>query len=477
MRKTLPALLMMVFCLVTTTAVRAEVRLPAVISSHMVVQQKSEVNLWGWCEPGEKIQVTAGWDTTIYRTEGSSGAKWNLRIKTPAAGGPFQITIKGSNTIVLEDVLVGEVWVCSGQSNMEMSLNWGIKRYDEEVARAANPNLRFFHVPRTTAEHPQEDLKAKWVVSSPEEMKKFSAVAYFFGNRLHQELNVPIGLVHASWGGTPAEAWTPESVLQQDGFLKEAAGKLKAAKGWPITPAAAYNAMIHPLTPFAVAGAIWYQGESNVGTAATYHDLFTSMIGAWRKAWGKEFPFYYVQIAPFAGYGKDNNSSALLREAQTQTLTYPHTGMVVTTDLVDDINDIHPHNKKDVGLRLANYALAETYHKTGIAYQSPVFKEMKTEKKGLRLYFDHAASGLMSKGGAPSEFYIAGEDKNFVPAQAKVEGNTVLVWSKTVKNPIAVRFGFTNSSMPNLFSKEGLPVTPFRTDNWTTLTVQANAAE
>jgi sialate O-acetylesterase len=238
---------------------------------------------------------------------------------------------------------------------------------------------------------------------------------------------------------------------------------LKPSEWWPVTPGATYNAMIYPLTNYTIAGTIWYQGESNVGTAATYQRLFTSMIGAWRQSWNKEFPFYFVQIAPFAGYG-DSTSAAFLREAQTKSQSFPHTGMVITSDLVDNIKDIHPKLKKEVGWRLANYALAETYGKKNIAYKSPEFKTMKIEKDKIRIYFDHAENGLISKGGPPSEFYIAGSDGKFIPASAKIEGSTVLVWNKSIRQPVAVRFGFTSAAMPNLFSKEGLPVNTFRTD-------------
>ena len=223
--------------------------------------------------------------------------------------------------------------------------------------------------------------------------------------------------------------------------------------------------MIYPITNYSIAGVIWYQGEANVGNSINLQSLFTTMINSWRKAWQKDLPFYFVQIAPFAGYG-NNISSALLREAQTKTLSTPNTGMVVIHDLVTDTNDIHPKNKKDVGLRLANSVLAEVYGKKEIVYKSPMYKNMQIEKGKIRIYFDNAEKGLISKDGAPSEFYIAGEDKKFVPATAKIEGNSVVVWNKNIHMPVAVRFGFTNSSIPNLFSKEGLPVNIFRTDDW-----------
>jgi len=450
--------------IISSLSAFADVRLPAILSDHMVLQQHSEVNFWGWCEPGEKIKIKTGWDTTTYNAVGTSSAKWLIKIQTPVAGGPYSISVIGNNTIQLQDVLIGEVWVCSGQSNMEMSMNWGLP-YESDAANANNQQIRFFHIPRTTALFPQEDVKARWVVCNTDDMKRFSAVGYFFGSTLQQNLHAPVGLINSSWGGTHAEAWSPSDLVENDAELRAAAAQLKPSNGWPVVPGATYNAMIYPLTNFAIAGAIWYQGESNVGTAATYQSLFTSMIGRWRRAWSKDFPFYFVQIAPFAGYG-DNSSSAFLREAQTLSARYPNTGMVLTSDLVDNINDIHPKMKKEVGLRLANYALAQTYGKTGLVFKSPLYQSMKVEKDRIRISFDNVPKGLMTKGPAPTEFYIAGTDQKFLPASAKIEGNTVVVSNPSIKSPVAVRFGFRNAAQPDLFSKEGLPVNLFRTDNW-----------
>lgn len=444
----------------------ADVRLPAIISDHMVLQQNSTVKIWGWSDVRENIKLSTTWDTITYKTTASPGAQWSLQIKTPAAGGPFKITINGSNTIVLDDVLIGEVWLCSGQSNMEMSVGTQVKHYEADVAAANNKNIRFFQVPRTSSAFPQDDLRARWVVCNPNDMRNFSMVGYFFGQKINQQTNFPVGLINSSWGGTPAEVWTPKETIENDAVLKQAAAQLKEVPWGPVLTAYAYNAMIHPFINYNIAGALWYQGEANVGAYGTYQQLMAAMINGWRKAWAKEFPFYFVQIAPFAGYGK-TDVSAFLREQQTKTLSVPHTGMIVTSDLVDDINDIHPQLKKEVGLRLANYALAETYHKQSTGYKSPSYENMKVEKNKIRISFKDAGDGLLLKGGkAPTEFYIAGDDKNFLPASAKIEGTTVVVWHKHIKNPAAVRFGFTNAAMPNLFSKAGLPVNLFRTDDW-----------
>ena len=455
-------------CLTTffllSNSLLANVRLPAVIGSHMVLQQKSEVTIWGWCDVSEQIKLKASWDTTTYIATGSTSAKWEITISTPVAGGPHKIAIDGNNKIMLDDILIGEVWICSGQSNMEMSMEWGLP-YKDEAANATDRNIRFFNIPRTTADYQQDDVSAAWVVCNPDDMKKFSAAAYFFGKALRQNLNVPVGLIEAAWGGTPAEAWTPADAINGNSLVKEAAAKLSPVPWGPVTVASIYNAMIYPVTKYSIAGAIWYQGEANVGAASTYSDLLSALISAWRKSWKKDFPFYYVQIAPYAGYG-DNSSSAFLREAQTKTLATPKTGMVVITDLVDNIDDIHPKMKKEVGSRLANYALAETYGKKDIVYKTPFYKGMRIEKNKISLYFDNVDKGLMSKGDTLSEFFIAGSDKKFIPANAKIEKNAVVVSSKSVKDPVAVRFAFRNGATPNLFSKEGLPVNPFRTDNW-----------
>lgn len=444
----------------------AQVRLPSIIGDHMVIQQNSLVNIWGWCDVGEKIKLKASWDTAEYNAIGTVNANWSIKIRTPAAGGVHSLAITGKNSITVNDILVGEVWLCSGQSNMEMNAGGGLKQYEKEVLNATNNNIRFFHIPRTTAASPQNDVEARWVVCNPEDMKRFSLAGYFFGQKLNSVLGVPVGLINSSWGGTPAEVWTPKEAIEKEASIKTAAENLKPVPWGPVSYSYAYNAMIYPLANFSIAGAIWYQGEGNVGAANTYQQLFAAMIQSWRNAWNKEFPFLFVQIAPFAGYGKDNINSSLLREAQTKTLALPNTGMIVTTDLVDDITDIHPKEKKEVGLRLANYALALTYGKIAIPHKSPSYQLMKVEKEKIRLYFNDVGKGLVSRGSSLTEFYIAGEDKVFLPAIAKIEGMTILVSNPRIKKPVAVRFGFTNAAMPNLFSKDGLPVNSFRTDEW-----------
>lgn len=447
-------------------ASHATIRLPAVISSGMVLQQHSRATLWGWGDPGEKLMVTTSWNNAIDSLTVSSDGIWKMKVATPGAGGPYTITLKGWNTVVLDNILVGEVWFCSGQSNMEWSGHNNDQRSIDIWPKAINQNIRFFHVPRTTSPYPQDNCDASWQPCGPESVKWFSIVGFLFGNKLQHELNVPIGLIESAWGGTPVETFTPAPVIESDPIMKEAAAKLPVTPWGPSKPGMIYNGMIAPVTNFEIAGAIWYQGEANVGISASYNRTLTSMITAWHTAWQKNFPFYLVQIAPYKYGGK--YEGALLMEQQAKTASsFPNTGMVVITDLVDNINDIHPKNKYDVALRLANLALAKTYQKTIAGYISPSYKSMEIAKNKIILSFDNAATGFMTKGNEkPTEFYIAGDDKVFQPADVKIEKDKIIVSSKLVPNPVAVRFGFSNTAMSNLFSKEGLPVTPFRTDSW-----------
>ncbi|MDR6941009.1 sialate O-acetylesterase [Mucilaginibacter pocheonensis] len=459
--KALPVLIMVCARMISY----ADVRLPAVIGSNMVLQQQSQVKLWGWGEPYEKIVVTTSWDNKIYpeiRPDGN--ANWLLNITTPAAGGPYTITLKGHNTIVLTNIMIGEVWICSGQSNMEMSGNWGLQDIKEVLPVAGNSNIRFFHIPKATAHEPQNDCNAQWTVCDSNTLRSFSAVGYFFGKNLNSKLNVPVGLIEAAWSGSSAEVWTPDSVVNNDDVLKQAATKIAANGQCPNLPGYAYNGMIAPVKNFAIAGAIWYQGENNTINALTYPRLFTSMIDAWRKAWNKDIPFYFVQVAPFKYQLK--NVGALMRESQTKSMKHSNTGMVVITDLVADTNNVHPANKYDVGLRLANWALAETYHLSDVVYKSPIFKNIIINKAKAIIQFDNADKGLTIRGTAIKELFIAGEDKIFYPADASVKKDEIVVWSPQVKQPVAVRYGFSNTAIGNLFGKNGLPVGPFRTDNW-----------
>ena len=448
-------------CTIVSTA---NIRLPNVINNNMVLQQQSAVKLWGWAGPAEKIYITTSWNNKLDSTIATRDANWMIMVQTPAAGGPYTITLKGGNTIVLNNVLIGEVWVCSGQSNMEMNDGWGLPDIKAALPTCANSNIRFFTIPKTTSKFPQDNCGGEWLNCDSNTLKNFSAVAYFFGKKLNGDLNVPIGLISTNWGGTPAETWAEAEAINKDNELKTAAEKLQPYDWWPYASGAVFNGMIAPITNYTIAGVIWYQGESNTNAPDTYSKLLTTMIGGWRKAWNKAFPFYYVQIAPYT-YGNKFIAS-IVREQQTKAMAFPNVGMVVITDLVDNVKDIHPKNKLDVGNRLANWALAETYHKEGIVYKSPMYKSMEVQKNRAIITFDNAPNGLKATNQTTSEIYIAGSDKVFFAATAKIEKNKLIVSSPEVSTPAAVRFAFSNAAMGNLFSKEGLPVNPFRTDDW-----------
>jgi sialate O-acetylesterase len=445
------------------TISHAQLRLPSLFDDHMVLQQQSPAPIWGWAHPSQDIVINVSWDTTTIKTKADNTTYWSTTIFTPPAGGPYTITIKaGGEVRTLQDVLIGEVWLCSGQSNMEWSME-SSGDGKEMISQVNDSKIRLFHVSKSAASFPQVHGEGKWKACDSEGVKYFSAVGYFFGKKLNQNLNVPIGLINVSWGGTPAETWVPEGRILADPALKASAEKQIDDRPWcPSRPGVVYNSMINPIVPFRVAGTLWYQGESNTGAPETYKHLMETMVTEWRRVFLTEFPFYFVQIAPYSGYGGD--SGVLLREQQVEMLQIPKSGIVVISDLVDNVKDIHPKYKKPVGERLANLALAQTYGQKNIVYQSPIYKSFKIEKGRIRISFDYAPNGLMSKGGEPTEFQIAGADHKFYPAKARIDGNTVVVSAKEVKTPVAVRFAWSNAAMPNLFSKEGLPVPSFRTD-------------
>ena len=442
----------------------AKVRLPNIIGSHMVLQQKSKVKLWGWAAASETITIKTTWDTTTYKAVANNGAHWEAEINTPAAGGSYTITIEGENKIVLEDVLIGEVWVCSGQSNMEWSGDQDLKESINEAPHANKPEIRLFYVSKSTALYPQDNLEGKWVVCSPESMIHFSAIGYFFGKKINSSIKTPVGLINANWGGTPAETWTPAYVIEKDPIIKKGAESLGQYAWWPSNTAIAYNAMIAPLTKFSISGVLWYQGESNVSSYYSYEQLFTGMIDAWRAAWNKNFPFYFVQIAPYT-YG-NNINGALLRETQTKASRHPNTAMVVVSDLVPDTTNIHPTLKIEVANRLANIALKNMYNQNMGVVNGPLYESLQVEKEKVILSFSNIGAGLMCKDKELNHFEIAGADHLFVPGTAKIIGDKIIVTNKNIKAPVAVRYAFNNTAIGNVFNKEGLPLNLFRTDNW-----------
>jgi sialate O-acetylesterase len=476
----------------------AAVRLPSVIGEHMVVQRGLPVHVWGLAEPGEAVSAT-------FRGE-SRGAtaddlgRWSIYLPPGEAGGPFEMTIQGANAITLRDVLAGDVWVASGQSNMEFAVR-GVENANQEIAGARYPKIRLFHVKNKSAEFPQEDADADpWVPCDPETVANFSAVAYFFGRDLNEKTGVPIGLISTSWGGTPADAWTsldaisadaslmpvfaewakmmdaqPASLLLWERQLKQweqavarakSEGKPEPGRPWAPNqgqswrPAGLYNAMIAPLTQFPIRGAIWYQGESNTSPerVSLYAHLFQTMIRDWRRAWGVgDFPFYFVQLANFKTGA--NSHWPELREAQRETLELVNAGMAVTID-IGNPDDIHPKNKQDVGARLARWARATLYGEN-IEYSGPLFRQAARDGSALRVWFDHAA-GLTAHGGALTGFEIAGADRKFVPANARIDGLTIVVSGAPVENPVYVRYGWSDNPACNLYNAAGLPASPFR---------------
>lgn len=449
----------------------ADVKLPKVIGDHMVLQRGQPAPIWGWADQGEEVTVAAAGQ--ILTTKADAGGRWRVVLAKLDAGRPLEMTVKGSsgNTVTIKDILVGEVWVCSGQSNMQMDVN-SCKDAKRAIAAATYPNIRLFTVGREKAATPKTDCAGQWVECSPATVPGFSAAAYFFGRQLHLELKMPVGLIHTSWGGTPAQFWTSRKALESNPALKP------LAEG---ESSCLYNGMIAPLIPYAIRGAIWYQGEANVGRAYQYRTLFPAMIANWRADWGQgDFPFGFVQIAPFGGYSDDWSlnpaACAELWEAQTMTLkSAPNTGMAVTVDIADvekihpknkDYSGIHPTNKQDVGRRLALWALAKVYGRD-LVYSGPIYKAMTVEGNRIRLEFDHVGSGLIASDGKRlSHFTVAGADRKFVPAVAAIDGNTLVVGSDQISQPVAVRFAWRDDATPNFANKDGLPASPFRTDTW-----------
>lgn len=654
------------FAVGTASRAVADVRLPSIVGDNMVLQQNSDVAVWGWASPGEKVVVRGAWGDSSKEVVADEHGKWRSSLRTPKAGGPFRVTVAGNNTLTLNNVMIGEVWVCSGQSNME----WRLEHAEggtEAVKAATHKNLRFFMVKNTVAARPMEDCVPEgggWRECVPESAAGFSAVGYFFARELQSVIDVPVGLISADWGGTPAEAWTSARALRQfpeftarldqmealsadpnerlqkaedaakgwwsaidthkdgagvgwagaafddsswktlklpqtlvadelDAFdgvvyfrrtidiptgfehgavleigpiddmddayvngvlvgathedgqwntarsyrvaesllspgrvtiaarmydhsglagingkpeqmvlrsthpklpaqkLAQKAGDVKAvsialAGEWkykvgpakaamaPIprmatvdayTPTALYNGMVAPIIPYAIKGVIWYQGESNRNDPARYRTLFPAMIRNWREDWGRgEFSFYFAQIAPFT-YGGDQGQTAEIREAQLMTLSLPNTGMAVTMD-VGNLKDIHPTKKLEVAERLALWALARDYGRTGVEWSGPLFKSATVKGGKIGVEFEHAESGLLVKGDRLTHVQIAGEDRRFMDAQVLIVGSTLVLSHPSILKPVAVRYGWCDACEPNLFNNAGLPASPFRSDDW-----------
>ncbi|WDE98915.1 sialate O-acetylesterase [Lentisphaera profundi] len=460
-------------------------RLPKIIGSNMVLQRNSRIKIWGWGKVGSTVSVKGSWLDKSETGKVDKDGSWNLFLQSAGAGGPHKIQITDSvSNVVLDNILFGEVWIASGQSNMEMTVGKvsgvykGVIDYENELKNAVYPEIRLFQVGNFSSKIPMNDVengismykvpvsKSTWGSCTPESVRVFAASAYFFAREIHRELKVPVGIIDSSWGGTLAEAWTPLETLKELGYTKEV-NKAKTAKQNPRAkvPSRLYNGMIHPLTSLKIRGVIWYQGEGNTGRAAgKYKTLFTAMIESWRKQFAYEFPFYFAQIAPCRSYGK--KESAYLREAQFQSLELSKTGMVGTMDIAT-VEDIHPPNKQDVGRRFALLALKNDYGKSVVS-MGPRYKSFKIDGNKISIQFEDSESPLATRDGkTPSHFLVAGEDKVFHAAtEVLMKDDEVVVHSEKVSAPKAVRFAFDNISVSNLMNKEGLPAFSFRTDRW-----------
>lgn len=516
-RRCLPFLVISALVLAAASPLAAAIKLPSVIGDHMVVQRDKPVVVWGWASPAEAVTVRLG--SAEASVKAGADGLFSATLPALQAGGPYELTVRGdkSPAVVVHDILVGEVWVCSGQSNMEWPLS-SVATPIPEILRADHPRLRLYLVPKRISAVPLENIEAAWALCTPDTAKPFSAVGYYFGLELLRALDVPIGLIESAWGGTDIETWTPSAGFDAVPSVKPSlaaaerrlaeyrqklAGALPAWQDWiaetkkalagaspvppkpafpvdpfdsPQTPTGLYNGMIHALVRFPVRGAIWYQGENNRNDTLAYEKKMEALILGWRSVWkNPEMPFYYVQLAPFYyAYNRDYAGGdvpdflrlPLIWEAQRNILRMPHTGMAVITDITD-LMDIHPRNKRDVGYRLSLWARAKIYGESGLVPSGPLYRGMTVEGEKARLGFDYVGGGLMANDGQPLKWFeIAGEDRIFYRAEAKIEGETVVVSNPRVASPKAVRFGWHQMAVPNLANKQGLPASPFRTDRW-----------
>ncbi|WP_020533072.1 sialate O-acetylesterase [Flexithrix dorotheae] len=446
---------------------RAQIELPVIFGDHMVLQQQTEVAIWGKASPKKEVKITTSWDGKSYTTSSDKNGKWKLKVSTPEAGGPYDITISDGTELKLNDVLIGEVWVCSGQSNMQMIMkgyfNQPILGANEAIATSSNASIRLMTVEREKTLEEQPNFKGEWKECNPENVAQFSATAYFFGRMIQDALDVPVGLICSSWGGTRIEPWISENGFEKFDWVDLPEKDLEEFSQQ--TPTVLFNAMINPMVGYGIRGALWYQGEANRNEPGRYEKLMPGLVENWRKEWGiGEFPFYYVQIAPY-DYGMNGQNSAYLREAQLKASTaIPNIGMACVMD-AGEKDCIHPANKKAAGERLAFLALAKTYEQKGIEFSGPVLKDMNIEGNIIKLTFDHAKYGLTSYGKELSHFKVAGENKRFYPAKAIItrEGITLI---SPVGKPVAVRYAFDDFVVGDLYNTDGLPASSFRTDDW-----------
>ena len=480
----------------------AVLRLPSVLSDNMVLQHNSAVPIWGWAEPFQRVDVKGSWMVLATSTRANADGKWSTKIKSPQAGEGYSIVIQsGKEFLELRNVLSGEVWVCAGATNMQMPLNQA-NDWEREKLVSNLPQVRLFTVEQAFSQSPLEDTKASWFAASPETVADFSAIGYHYAKLLHNELQVPIGIIQATWQDTLAESWmTKEALLSDKDFAPildsfgrrildyprlftqyqaqfeqwqqlDSDDKGEAPAEPALTdensPSSLYNGMISPIIPYRIKGVLWYQGEENRLRAWQYRKLFPALIEDWRKNWNQgSFPFYFAQIAPFEYTDEQENLAAELREAQLLTMqTVINTGMVATTD-IGEVDNIAFGNKSVVANRLFLWAMAKDYGRRNTVYSGPIYESMVVERDKIRIMFEHLGQGLMVTGfQAMRHFEIAGEDKVFYPAKGVIERNTVLLSSEDVPFPVAARFAWENAPQPNLFNRQGLPAVPFRTDDW-----------
>ena len=462
-----PRLFIFLLMICSNMIVNAQTHVASFFSDGMILQQQKSINIWGIDSAGTKIHVVSSWGETSQATTSTNG-KWKLQLTTPTAGGPHAITIKGSSIVTINDVLIGEVWVCSGQSNMQIPLSGGldgnfIEGGLDAIVNSKNDRIRFFTVKQNTSLKPLDNLKGRWEKAAPSTSGSFSAVGYFFAQQLEKVLDVPIGIVVTAWGSSTAEAWSDDKTLNDLGIIIPN----EIAEMPQKTPTVLYNAMMHPIIGYGIKGVLWYQGEANRRNANEYEKIVNTMVTSWREQWNiGDFPFYFAQIAPF-NYGKNN--SAFLREAQLKSSqNLQNAEMVVTLD-VGDCTQIHPSKKREVGKRLSYIALAKDYGISGYDFKSPTLTNYFIEKQEIILIFSNRIQ-LNRNVGTSENFEIAGTDMIFYPANAVMKSpyykdQKVRVFSEKVPNPKAVRYGFKNCVIPTLFGRNGLPVSSFRTDN------------
>ncbi|AXP80058.1 hypothetical protein CJ739_965 [Mariniflexile rhizosphaerae] len=459
--------------------INAQIKLPALFTDNMMLQQEMDAPIWGWANKNEKITVLTSWDSKAYETKTDSHGKWLLKVKTPKADyTTYSITVsQGANSITINNILIGEVWLCSGQSNMEMPLKGfpgqPVLGGNEAIVNSTNNHIRFISVPRATVLQPNADFDGHWQVASPKTTGNFSATAWYFGSLLQEVLNVPIGMVEVSYGGSNVEAWMHAEMFKDFKNISIPKSKEDFKEAPNREPTTLFNGMLAPVVGYGIKGCIWYQGESNRDRPFEYKDLFKKMVTSWRGLWNQgEFPFYFAQIAPFdyTRFHQNNYlekyNSAYLREAQlnaSKELT--HSGMAVLMD-VGEKNNIHPANKEKGGNRLAYLALAKTYGMEGFEFESPEFNAMEIKGSTITVSFNNVPNGITSYNKEVLGFEIAGENKVFYPAKAVLRSKSVLLSSPQVEKPIAVRYLFKDFTTAEIFSTGGLPMSSFRTDDW-----------